>query len=121
MSNFDDLAAWVSEALEGMGRITTRKMFGGLALYMDGRIFAMIADDVLWFKCDAVSEPIWEAANCPLFTYDFGDGKMSGTMNYRRAPDDAYDDAEALRYWAELGIEAAQRAPMKKPKAAKGK
>ncbi len=91
-------------------------MFGGQSLYLDGRIFAIIADEALWFKCDALSAPAWEAEGCPLFTFNFGDGKMAGTMNYRRAPDDVYDDAEAMRHWAGLGIEAAKRAPIRKPK-----
>jgi len=115
----NSLVEWVSEALDAEGALSARKMFGGLALYLDGRIFAMIADAILWFKCDAVSNPIWEAEGCSLFTYDFGDGKMAGTMNYRRAPDEVYDDAEAMRRWAELGLAAALRAPQKKPKVPK--
>jgi len=110
------LVDWVREALDGQGTISARKMFGGLALYLDGRIFAMIADDLLWFKCDAVSDPLWDEAACPRFTFDFGDGKMAGTMNYRRAPDDVYDDADTLRCWALIAIDAALRAPAKKPK-----
>jgi DNA transformation protein len=109
----------VSEALDGWGCVSARKMFGGQSLYLDGRIFAMIADDALWFKADAISTPVWEAAACPVFTYDFGDGKMAGTMNYRRAPDDVYDDADALRHWAKFGIEAAMRAPVKRAKASR--
>lgn len=116
MSGNDGLVEWVKEALDGVGTITTRNMFGGLALYLDGRIFGMIADDALWFKSDAESALLWEAANCALFTYDFGDGKMSGTMNYRRVPEDAYDDSDAMRHWAEVGIAAAMRAPAKKLK-----
>jgi DNA transformation protein and related proteins len=37
-------------------------------------------------------------------------------MNYRRAPDEVYDDAEEMRRWARLAIEASLRAPKKKPK-----
>jgi DNA transformation protein len=121
MATDDGLVDWVKEALEGAGTITARKMFGGLSLYLDGRIFAMVIDDAIWFKGDAVSDPIWEAADCPMFTYDFGDGKMAGRMNYRRAPDDVYDDADAMRHWASIGIQAALRAPAKKPKPAKAK
>jgi len=116
MSSNDSLVEWVREALEGVGALTQRNMFGGVALYLDGRIFGMIADDALWFKCDAESAPLWDAADCPLFTYDFGDGKMSGTMNYRRVPEDAYDDCDVLRHWATIGHAAALRAPAKKMK-----
>jgi len=115
----DGLVDWVSEALEDRPPIVARKMFGGLALYSDGRIFAMIADDLLWFKSDSQSDAVWDAAGCERFTYDFGDGKMAGSMNYRRAPDDVYDDADALCHWAGIALEAAARAPVKKPKARK--
>ncbi|MBU6207450.1 MAG: TfoX/Sxy family protein [Alphaproteobacteria bacterium] len=118
--SMDGLVEWVAEALEdAAGTISARKMFGGLALYSQGRIFAMIADDMLWFKADAESDADWDAAGCPHFTYDFGDGKMAGSMNYRRAPDDVYDDAEAMRHWAGVALAAAARAPAKKPKARK--
>ncbi len=35
------------------------------------------------------------------------------SMNYRRAPDEVYDDADELRRWASLGLAAGQRAPRK--------
>jgi DNA transformation protein len=41
-------------------------------------------------------------------------------MNYRRAPDDVYDDADAMREWAALGIAAGLRAPKKKPRKRQG-
>ena len=38
-------------------------------------------------------------------------------MNYRRAPTDVYDDAEAMQHWAGLAVEAGLRgAAKKKPK-----
>jgi len=119
MSSDDGLVDWVQEALDGIGTISARKMFGGLALYHEGRIFAMIADDLIWLKADSESDAVWDAADCPRFTFDFGEGKMAGSMNYRRAPDDVYDDADALRHWAGIAIAAAERAPLKKPKAKK--
>ena len=43
----------------------------------------------------------------------FKDGKVD-SMNYRRAPADVYDDADAMRDWAALGVAAGQRASAKK-------
>jgi DNA transformation protein len=39
----------------------------------------------------------------------------AGSRNYRRAPDDIYDDADELRRWAALALEAGRRAPKKAP------
>jgi len=108
-----DLADWLHEALEPLGVVTIRKMFGGAGVYVNGAIFAILADDEIWIKADAVSDAEFDAAGLERFTYDFGDGK-TGTMNYRRAPSDVYDDADEIRRWAALGLEASARAAAKK-------
>jgi DNA transformation protein len=113
MSIDDGLFAWVQEALEPLGQVTMRKMMGGATLYLDGTIFAILGDDALWFKADAESDALWDAEGCERFTMTFKDGRV-GTMNYRRAPLDVYDDAEAMQRWAGLAVEAGLRAAAKK-------
>ena len=108
----EGLIAWIGEATESLGTLTRRAMMGGATLYLDGQVFAIVGDDALWFKSDAVSDAEWDAAGCARFSYTFADGR-TGTMNYRRAPDDVYDDADALRRWATLGLEAGLRNPKK--------
>jgi DNA transformation protein and related proteins len=112
------LIDWTTEAMAPLGAVTWRQMMGGAALYCDGAIFAMLDSDQLWFKADKLSDAKWDEAGCPRFTYEMG-GK-SGSMNYRRAPDDVYDDAEALRHWGSLALEAGRRVPPKKAAARKG-
>jgi DNA transformation protein len=108
------LIDWVTEAMEPIGGVTKRAMMGGATLYCDGTIFAIVASGGgLWLKADAESDPVWDEAGCARFTYDMG-GK-TGSMNYRRAPDDVYDDADELRRWATLALEAGRRAPKKAP------
>jgi len=106
------LVAWVTEALEPIGTVTMRQMMGVATLYLDGRIFAVV-DDAVWFKSDAESNAIWEAAGCERYTFVSRDGRTE-SMNYRRGPADVYDDADAMREWAALAIAASQRAPKKK-------
>lgn len=113
MSIDEGLLAWVHEALEPMGLVTMRKMMGGGTLYLDGVTFAILAEDGLWLKADAQSDAAWDAAGCPRFTYHLKDGR-TGTMNYRRAPDDVDDDADAMRQWARLALEAGIRAAARK-------
>jgi len=103
------LIDWVAEALEPVGTVTFRRMMGGATLYCDGTIFAIAVMDALWFKADAESTPAFEAAGCELFSYQRED--RVATMNYRRAPDEVYDDPDAMREWAALGIAAGLRAP----------
>jgi len=103
------LVAWIGEAMAPVGTVTHRAMMGGATLYCDGTIFALVADDLLWFKADAQSD----AAGAVRFNYTMGEGR-TGSMNYRRAPDDCYDDADALRDWAMLALAAGARAPVKR-------
>lgn len=109
------LIAWVEEALAPMGTVTRRAMMGGATLYLDGVIFAIVDDDQLWFKADATSDADWDAAGCARFTFQMGEGR-TGSMNYRRAPDDVYDDADEMRRWARMGVAAGARAPVRKPR-----
>lgn len=110
------LIDWVTEAMAPLGTVTMRRMMGGATLYCDGVIFAIVATDALWFKADTVSDAAWDAAGCGRFTYAMGEGR-TGTMNYRRAPDAVYDDADALSAWARLALEAGARAPARRAKA----
>jgi DNA transformation protein len=112
--SFDEgLFAWVEEAMEPLGRLSMRKMMGGATLYLDGTIFAILIDDGLWLKSDSQADPIWDAKGCEKFSVTFKDGKVD-VMNYRRAPQDVYDDPDAMRHWAALAIEAGARSAAKK-------
>ncbi|HEU0043024.1 TfoX/Sxy family protein [Sphingomonas sp.] len=110
----DGLIELVAEAM-APGVVTSRAMMGGRTLYCDGTVFAIVADDLLWFKADKVSDAEWDGADAPRFTVQMGD--RVGSMNYRRAPDDCYDDPDALRRWGWLALEAGMRAPPKRAKA----
>jgi DNA transformation protein and related proteins len=112
------LIAWLEEAMAPLGQVTWRRMFGGVALYCDGRVFAIAGDDTLWFKADAKTAPAWDAAGAAPFSFEKKDGTVA-VNSYRRAPDDCYDDAESLRDWARLALEASARAPARKRKGAR--
>lgn len=106
------LLDWIGEALEPLGHVTMRRMMGGATLYLDGTIFAIAVEDRLYFKADAESDAQWDAAGCPRFTYEMSN--RTASMNYRAAPDDVYDDPDAMREWARLGLAAGMRAPIRK-------
>lgn len=112
MSVDTGLVDWVAECLEPFGRVTMRRMMGGAVLYCEGVVFALVDDGDLYFKSDTVNEAAFEQAGLGKFTFEMK-GK-TGSMNYRRAPLDVYDDPDAMRQWAQLGIEAGGRAPEKK-------
>jgi DNA transformation protein len=87
---------WVLEQLRGAGTVTGRSMFGGYSLYLDGAIFALIDDDVLYFKVDDSNRADYEAAGMRPFR-PFGDDR---SMQYYEVPPDVLENPEALWTWA---------------------
>ncbi|SEN71676.1 DNA transformation protein [Sphingomonas gellani] len=107
------LIDWVAEAMAPLGVVSRRAMMGGATLYCDGVVFAIVGGDGLWLKADAASDAEWDAVGAERFTYAKADGVVA-SMNYRRAPEDCYDDADALLRWGALALEAGRRAPPKR-------
>ena len=113
MSVNPGLIALAAEAVAPLGEPRSRAMMGGATLYCGGLAYALVDDDAVWFKADAGSDAAWDAASAPRFTYPRKDG-TTASMNYRRAPDDCYEDPDAFRRWATLALGAAARAAAKK-------
>jgi DNA transformation protein and related proteins len=106
------LIDWVAEAMEQVGIVTSKRLFGGATLYVDDVAFAIVAFDALWFKADAQSDPLWDSVAAPRFTVERAGGRYQ-SMNYRRAPDGVYDDCDELMRWGLLALDAGRRAPTK--------
>lgn len=100
-----DYRDWVLEQLSSAGHVTARSMFGGVGLYMDGLFFALIANDVLYFKTNDDNRPNFEAAGMGPFR-PYGDDRA---MRYHEVPADVLEDRAALAAWAEKALEAARR------------
>ena len=109
----EGLAEWVAEACAPLGSISRKRLLGGAALYCKGLAFAILARDALWFKADAATDAAWDAIGAERFSVTRESGKTQ-SINYRRAPEDVYDDADAMREWAGLAIAASRRAPVKR-------
>ncbi len=50
MATSPDTVAFITEQLSGAGAISTRKMFGEYAVYLDGKVVALVCDDSLFIK-----------------------------------------------------------------------
>ena len=106
---------YLKDLFAPFGEITVRKMFGGAGVYCNGAIFAIAGiEEGVWLKVDDVTRSEFEAQGLEAFTVEMN-GK-TGTMSYYNAPEDIYDDFEALRHWTALALGASARAkkPIKK-------
>jgi DNA transformation protein len=85
-------------------------MFGGIGLYLAGIIFALIGDDLLYFKVDDTNRDDYLAAEMEPFR-PFGDS--GPTMQYYEVPESVLTDPEELRNWGLKAVEVAIRAKKK--------
>ena len=114
MANTADFIAYLRELMRDAGVATTaRAMFGGHGLYADGLFFAIVDDDVLYFRVDADNRAAFEALDCAPFEYMTKDGKHHA-MSYLRAPDEALERPDAMRPWVRSSLGAAMRAAAKR-------
>jgi DNA transformation protein and related proteins len=101
--------------LEQLARTTpgvrARNMFGGVGLYAGDLFFALMDDDVLYFKVDGHTRARFEALGMEPFRPG-GDG--GEVMQYYEVPADVLEDAEALAPWATDAVEVARRARSRK-------
>jgi len=95
------------EIFERLGRIETRRMFGGHGVWHEGRMIALVANETLYLKSDAESAPHFDRLNLQPFTY-MRQGKAM-PMSYRLAPADLFEDREEAARWGRLAYEAALR------------
>jgi DNA transformation protein len=100
-SNF---RAFVEDQLGRVVKLRSRAMFGGVGLYADDVFFALLDDDVLYFKVDDATRPRYEARGMKPFQPP---GEIS--FSYFRVPGGVLEDVEELRGWAEEAVEAARR------------
>ena len=108
MSRSGEFVKFVIEQMSFIGGLRVRAMFGGYGAYQNNRIVAIIVDDRLYFKADSVTRGEFEAKGLSPFTY-IARGK-SVTMQYFEAPPEVFEEAEAMRRWAQKAYGAAVRA-----------
>lgn len=105
-------AAHAVEMLQGVGPVYSKRMFGGFGVFLDGMMFGLIADNVLYLKVDADNRAEFDGLGLQAFTYNKQGKDMQ--MSYCQAPEDAMEDLELMTQWGNLGLSAALRAAAKK-------
>lgn len=108
-----ELESYLVGQLEGAGTVTSRRMFGGVGLYLDGVFCGIIGPDSgqLFLRVDDTNLPRYEAAGSkPFRPYK----NRKTVMSYYEVPEEIVEDPEELRLWAREARAAAERS--EKPK-----
>jgi DNA transformation protein and related proteins len=121
MSYSPGFAEQVLDLMSGAGKVSSKKMFGELGIYHGAMLFAMVADDVLYFKAkDTLASELKALGQMP-FIYHGRSGKEV-SMAYWTAPVACLDDADEMIVWCRMAVASLNAAPKKLPaKAAKRK
>lgn len=102
------------DLFEPVGGVTFRRMFGGVGIFRQGLMFALVADDALYLKADETTSIAFKAEGCGPFVYDGKDRPV--VMQYWRLPERLYDEPDEFRQWALDAFSVAERARKQKPK-----
>ncbi|WP_108663239.1 TfoX/Sxy family protein [Acuticoccus kandeliae] len=108
----------VEDLFAPMVPVTLRRMFGGMGVFHEGRMFALVAYGELYLKTDGESVAAFEAAGSVPFSYT--SGTRTVVTSYWRLPDDAFEDEATRAAFTGRALAASERAAEKKaPRARK--
>jgi DNA transformation protein len=103
----EPFVAHCAELLVSVGAVRVRRMFGGWGLYVDDLFVALVFDDRLFLKADALTAAAFDEAGSVAFEYRSAGRDVS--LGYRSAPPGAMESPDQMRDWAERAVAAALR------------
>ena len=83
----------IRELFRDFGPVSVRRMFGGVGIFAEGLMIALVARDELYLKADAETVASFERESQRPFRYATKNGEHV-LASYWRMPDRLYDDAE---------------------------
>jgi DNA transformation protein len=99
------LASYVAEQLAPLGRISSRAIFGGVGVFIDERLLAIVMGEKLYLHTDKSNLDDYVARGMPQFkpypnAFDL-------TTDHHEVPQDVVNDVEQLKAWGERALNAA--------------
>jgi len=98
---------YILDLLTAIHPVSDRKMFGGIGIFIEEGMFALITSaDVFHFKVDDSNRDDFEEAGMNRF----------GRMPYYQVPEEVLENQDELRIWMNKAMEVARMAAQKKKK-----
>lgn len=105
-------AEFVLEQMAEIPGIGKRAMFGGFGIYRDGLMFALVADEQLYFKAnDHLADDFTALGLQPLMYESKG---KAVSLGYYQAPEAVFEESDQMREWSDKAYQCALRAAMAK-------
>jgi len=99
------LASYVAEQLAPLGRMSSRAIFGGVGVFIDDRLLAIVMGEKLYLHTDKSNLDDYVARGMQQFkpypnAFDL-------TTDHHQVPPEIVNDAEQLKVWGERALTAA--------------
>jgi DNA transformation protein len=107
-----EFVSYVVDLMSSIGPVHAKCMFGGHGIYLEGLMFALVADSVLYLKSDEELENEFKEKGLEAFTYNKKGKEYK--MSYYQAPEEALEDGEEMNLWANKAYGVALKAAAKK-------
>lgn len=91
-----DYINYILDQLSEFGEVQSKKMFGGVGFFREGKMFAMLAGDTFRLKVDDTNKPDFEAKGMQPYV----NPKKKKGMPYWEVPPDVLEDKTLLAEWA---------------------
>ncbi len=114
-----DFADFVVEQMAGWRPVTIKKIFGEGGLYSGPVLFAVIADDILYFKARGALADELKALGSQPFSYAGRSGKRVD-MPCWRAPENCLENSDDMMAWCKKVYSATLNDSAQKKPPAKG-
>jgi len=98
---------FIMDKLSPIGGIRSRAMFGGYGIFYEGSMFALIAEDTLYFKVNESNRAMYKKAQSKPFPHG---------ISYWEVPTEVIEENSKLLDWANLSIGIAQKIAKKRSK-----
>src|SRR5687767_1865425 len=105
MAVSDSFLTFVLEQLDGVRRVTHRRMFGGVGLYSDQYFFGVLDNDRFYLKVDETNVGEYKRAGMGPFQPVPG---PAVTMGYYEVPVSVLEDRDQLARWAKKAVAVAE-------------
>ena len=108
MAVSNDFLEYIQDQLREWGEISVRRMFGGAGLWRDGKMFGLVADDVVYLKVDETNRGKYEAAcSSPLKPFD--DHKT--VLSFYEVPPDIFESPVEFTEWVDESLTIQKKKP----------
>ena len=102
------LADYVAEQLASLGKVSTKSIFGGIGVFVEERLLAIVIDEKVYLHTDPGNLDEFLSRGMPQFkpypnAFDL-------TTDHHQVPQDIVDDAEQLKAWAQRALHGAVEA-----------